>query len=205
MNHSARSNPAADAADDPNAAAGMHAQPPVAVTEALQRVAEFLDARLSRRFESDVAPADALDDELCAAAARLETHATANPRLAIAAMRAGRAAMRICDEPTAAIETIADEQHVSRRQLERDFNRWLGTSPRQLAQVARVQAVSRRAQAGESLADIAADLGFADQAHMSRVVRQLTGLTPRRFLRTAIPARRFAQAQSFQSGAQRCA
>ncbi|MBC8056292.1 MAG: AraC family transcriptional regulator, partial [Rhizobiales bacterium] len=74
------------------------------------------------------------------------------------------------------------EQHVSRRQLERDFNRWLGTSPRHLSQVARVQAVSRKAQAGGALADIAADVGFADQAHMSRVVRQLTGLTPRRFV-----------------------
>jgi AraC-like DNA-binding protein len=47
--------------------------------------------------------------------------------------------------------------------------------------VARVQAVSRRVQAGAPLADIAADVGFADQAHMSRVVKQLTGLTPRHF------------------------
>jgi AraC-like DNA-binding protein len=44
-----------------------------------------------------------------------------------------------------------------------------------------VQAVSRKAQSGATLADIAADVGFADQAHMTRVVRQLTGLTPQRF------------------------
>lgn len=31
---------------------------------------------------------------------------------------------------------------------------------------------------GAALADIASDVGFADQAHMSRVLRQLTGLTP---------------------------
>jgi len=59
-----------------------------------------------------------------------------------------------------------------------------GHSPRHLAQVAKVQAVSRKAQTGASLADIAADVGFADQAHMSRVVRQLTGMTPLRFTRT---------------------
>jgi transcriptional regulator GlxA family with amidase domain len=72
---------------------------------------------------------------------------------------------------------------VSRRQLERDFGQWIGTSPRHLAQVARVQAVSRKAQTGGSLAGIAADVGFADQAHMTRVVRQLTGLTPQRLRR----------------------
>ena len=104
--------------------------------------------------------------------------------------------MRVCGEPTVAIDTLADEQHVSRRQLERDFGDWIGTSPRHLAQVARVQAVSRKAQAGASLADIAADVGFADQAHMSRVVRQLTGLTPLRFTRSSrsVMAAAFRQA-----------
>lgn len=101
-------------------------------------------------------------------------------------MRAARAAMRLCQAPRAAIETLADEQHVSRRQLERDFVQWIGTSPRHLSQVVRLQAISRRAQRGAPLADIAADLGFTDQAHMSRVVRQLTGLTPRNFVRSGV-------------------
>ncbi|MBL0727275.1 helix-turn-helix domain-containing protein [Piscinibacter sp. HJYY11] len=94
--------------------------------------------------------------------------------------------MRLCQAPRAAIETLADEQHVSGRQLERDFVQWIGTSPRHLSQVVRLQAISRRAQRGAPLADIAADLGFADQAHMSRVVRQLTGLTPRNFVRSGV-------------------
>lgn len=147
------------------------------------RVGELLDTKLTRRLESDVALASTLDDKLHAFAAWLEVRATANRRLTRAALRAGRAAMRICDEPMTEIEVLASEQHVSRRQLERDFNQWLGTSPRHLAQVARLQAVSRKAQAGAMLADVAADVGFADQAHMSRVVRQLTGLTPQRFAR----------------------
>jgi AraC-like DNA-binding protein len=87
----------------------------------------------------------------------------------------------VCAQPGLPVETVADEQHVSRRQLERDFGQWIGTSPRHLAQVARVQQVSRRAQTGATLADIAADVGFADQAHMCRVVRQLTGVTPQHF------------------------
>jgi AraC-like DNA-binding protein len=147
-------------------------------------LAGLLDQRVTRQLESDIALAPTLQERLRAFAAWLEARASTNRRLERAALRAGRAAMRLCAQPRVSIETLADEQHVSRRQLERDFGRWIGTSPRHLAQVARVQAVSRRAHAqGASLADIAADVGFADQAHMSRVVRQLTGLTPQRFVR----------------------
>ena len=147
-------------------------------------MAELLDQRLTRGLESDVARADTLQAKLQVLAGWLEARATAHHRVCAGATRAGRAAMRLVADPRLPMESLAGEQHVSRRQLERDFRQWLGTSPRHLAQVARVQAVSRRWQAGFSLADIAADVGFADQAHMSRVVRQLTGLTPLRFART---------------------
>jgi AraC-like DNA-binding protein len=158
-------------------------------------VAELLERRLTRELESGIALAQGLDAKLQALGAWLEARATARRSHSRAALRAGRAAMRLCAQPHAAIETLADEQHVSRRQLERDFAHWIGTSPRHLAQVARVQAVSRRAQSGASLADIAADVGFADQAHMSRVVRDLTGLTPRAF----VQARRTPIAAGFRS------
>lgn len=51
------------------------------------------------------------------------------------------------------------------------FAAWLearATAPRHLAQVARVQAVSRKAQAGASLADIAADVGGVPPRHRRR-------------------------------------
>lgn len=163
----------------------LESQPLYQLPRIRARVDELLDRTLTRRLESDIAMAQTLDDKLRAFGAWLEARATAQRRLTGAALRAGRAAMRICEEPTIAIDSLAGEQHVSRRQMERDFGRWIGTSPRHLSQVARVQAVSRKAQSGASLADIAADVGFADQAHMSRVVRQLTGLTPLRFTRSA--------------------
>ena len=144
-------------------------------------VAELLERQPIRELESQIALAPSLEAKLQRFAAWLESRALANRSQTPAALRAGRAATRLCREPALAVEALAHEQHVSRRQLERDFNRWLGTSPRHLAQVARVQAVSRLAQRGAALADIAADLAYADQAHMSRMVRQLTGLTPRRF------------------------
>ncbi len=162
----------------------LDSQPLDRVPRIRASVASLLDQRLTRQLESEVALAPTLEMRLHAFGAWLEERATAPRRLDRAAMRAGRAAMRVCQQPRVAIETLADEQHVSRRQLERDFSRWIGTSPRHLAQVARVQAVSRRAQTrGASLAGIAADIGFADQAHMSHIVRQLTGLTPLRFVR----------------------
>jgi len=162
----------------------LESQPLAPLPRIRARVDELLDRQMTRSLESDVALADTLDDKLRAFAAWLEGRATTQRRLTRAALRAGRAAMRVCAEPNIAVDTLAGEQHVSRRQLERDFGHWIGTSPRHLAQVARVQAVSRRAQVGASLADISADVGFADQAHMSRVVRQLTSLTPKHFIRS---------------------
>jgi AraC-like DNA-binding protein len=146
-------------------------------------VAALLDGQLTRALESKIALATTVHDKLQALAAWLEGRASVQRRLTPAALRAGRAAMRVCAAPALPMDRLADEQHVSRRQLERDFRQWISTSPRHLARVARLQAVSRRAHTGASLADIAADVGFADQAHMSHVVRELTGLTPRRFLR----------------------
>lgn len=146
-------------------------------------LAALLDRGFTAALESRIALAPTLHTKLQALGAWLEERATERGRVAAAALRAGRAAMRLCATPALPVQTLADAEQVSRRQLERDFGQWIGTSPRHLARVARVQAVSRRAHSGAGLADIAADVGFADQAHMSRVVRQLTGLTPRGLLR----------------------
>jgi AraC-like DNA-binding protein len=145
-------------------------------------VAELLDPEPTRRLECDIARTEGLGGKLRMFGAWLEARATARRQQDRAALRAGRAAMRLCAEPELPIDRLADEQHVSRRQLERDFTHWLGASPRHLSQVARVQSVARKVRAGLSLAAAAADAGFADQSHMTRVVRQLTGLTPREFV-----------------------
>jgi len=150
----------------------------------LAKVAELLDHRLTCTLERELATTPDLEDRLRSFAHWLESRALNARQVDRGALRAGRAATRLCREPAADVERLAAEQQVSRRQLERDFARWVGTSPRHLTQVARLQRVSRRACRGASLADIAADVGFADQAHMSRVVRALTGLTPRQFIRS---------------------
>jgi AraC-like DNA-binding protein len=154
-------------------------------------LAALLDRRLTRALEDRIAAAPDVPARLRALAAWLEARAGERRQLDRAALRAGRAALALGRDPQTPIEHLAQTQHVSRRQLERDFERWLAASPRHVAQVARVQRVARRVHAGATLADAAADAGFADQAHMSHVVRRLTGLTPRRFVasqRTPIAA-----------------
>jgi AraC-like DNA-binding protein len=145
-------------------------------------LAHLLDTALTRQLESRVALIDGLEGKLHAFGAWLEARAADLRRQDRTALRAARAGMRLRDEPRAEVQQLADEQCVSRRQLERDFERWLGVSPRHLAQVARVQGVARAVHGGATLAQAAADMGFADQPHMHRVVRRLTGRTPRQFV-----------------------
>ncbi|WP_280152225.1 helix-turn-helix domain-containing protein [Piscinibacter sp. XHJ-5] len=164
------------------AAALLEGQPLSGVPRIRARVAELLDRRVTRDLESHIALAASLEDKLQALAGWLELRAATPRRTPAAAIRTARAAMRMLAEPASAVDGLADDELLSRRQLERDFARWLDTSPRHLSQVARLQRVSRLARRGESLASAAAGAGFADQSHMSRVVRQLTGLTPQRFV-----------------------
>ncbi len=99
--------------------------------------------------------------------------------------------MRGIDAPSLA--DAARRVGVSPRQLERDFRRYLGATPRRYLQVAKVQQMAQLVWQGNSLADTAAALGFADQAHMTRLVHDVTGMPPATLLRRA-RASPFAQA-----------
>lgn len=65
------------------------------------------------------------------------------------------------------------------RELQRACRRWLGLSPKAFLRIERVWAARKAIRAGGRLAMIAADLGYADQAHLTREVRELLGVTPR--------------------------
>jgi AraC-like DNA-binding protein len=158
----------------------LESQPMTSVPRIRARVADLLDLQLTRRLESAIAMAPTLADKLQAFASWLEERVGAQRFLAPAAMRAARAAMQVCADPMTPVDELAAQVHISRRQLERDFVHWIGATPRHLAQVSRLQWVTRRIHAGDSLAGVAADTGFTDQAHMTRTVRQLCGLTPGR-------------------------
>jgi AraC-like DNA-binding protein len=84
------------------------------------------------------------------------------------------------------VEVLARELGRSRQHLARQFREHVGVGPKELARVARLQraiaALQRRAAPGSSgpgLAALALELGYFDQAHMSRDFNDLAGLTPR--------------------------
>lgn len=72
----------------------------------------------------------------------------------------------------------------SERQIDRRIKDWTGLPLRQLRGMGRAESTllqARDALAADQLkwADIAAQMGFSDQAHLSREFRRITGLNPR--------------------------
>jgi AraC-like DNA-binding protein len=86
--------------------------------------------------------------------------------------------------PHALLPQVARDLDISERQLRRRFERSVGYGPRMLGRVRRLQqALARHERApGMALAELASAAGYADQAHLSREVRQLSGMTPRQLL-----------------------
>jgi len=74
----------------------------------------------------------------------------------------------------------ARDLNFSERQLRRRVEQAVGYGPRMLARIMRLQRFLRAAErdATASLARLAADAGYADQAHLARECRRLTGRAP---------------------------
>jgi AraC-like DNA-binding protein len=83
------------------------------------------------------------------------------------------------------IAAAAAEVHVGPTHLARSFANEFGISPHVYVLGRRLDAARDRILAGQPLADIAADVGFADQAHLTRRFRRFLGVTPGRFGRSA--------------------
>jgi AraC-like DNA-binding protein len=80
----------------------------------------------------------------------------------------------------APLADLAAAVGVSPRQLQRRFSAAVGLSPKQFARVRRLRSALLHVVEGSpmSWAAVAADLGFADQAHLIREFGALAGLTP---------------------------
>lgn len=85
---------------------------------------------------------------------------------------------------TTRVADVARAHGMTERTLHRLVQRRLGITPKWLMQRRRLHDAVGRLKAGtESLVDLAADLGYADQAHFTNDFRQVTGLTPGAYLR----------------------
>lgn len=76
--------------------------------------------------------------------------------------------------------TLQHTLPLSLRQVERQFNHWLGMTPKHYQRIVRIRYTIHYLKQHDnlSLAQVALDCGFSDQAHMTREFRSLTGKTP---------------------------
>ncbi len=80
------------------------------------------------------------------------------------------------------VAEMADRLGIGVRQLHRQCLPLFGYGPKHLARVLRLGRALDAARRGVALPEVAVTAGFADQAHLSREVRDLTGTTPSRLL-----------------------
>ena len=92
------------------------------------------------------------------------------------------AATRRLGFPGSRVDELAHALGISERQLRRRFHQSVGYGPKTLDRILRFRRLVAQARAvsdGEvDLARLAADLGYADQAHMTRDSVRLTGMPP---------------------------
>ena len=78
------------------------------------------------------------------------------------------------------LDRLAQMAGVSRRHLARLFDSLVGVTPRRFCRLARFKTGLAYAGAGAGVpwAQVAIELGYADQSHMIAELRELAGLTP---------------------------
>ncbi len=86
------------------------------------------------------------------------------------------------------VDVLSQEVGWSRRHLSAQFGAEFGLGPKQVGRVLRFQRSRSLLLAREmSLAEVAADCGYADQAHLTREWRDSAGYTPTEWLRAEFP------------------
>lgn len=148
--------------------AGALGQATVGLDQLLGPGADELAERL------DGAPDEAarfaiLDQLLLRAAARAAPPRRPDVERAWTLLRASGGRLRV--------DALADAIGSSRRSLSAGFAEEIGLGPKAVARLMRVEAARRRL-GRVPLGRLAAEHGFADQAHLSREFRALTGRTP---------------------------
>jgi AraC-like DNA-binding protein len=131
---------------------------------------------MARVADPDLLARLAERDPIEAAAALLES---LRPGQAGLADVADQLAQALSGDEAPAVEAWARDQGVSRETAFRWFRDAYGVGPARFRVEARARQAWRAIVGGDNaLVDIAAEAGFADQAHMSRDVKDLTGRSP---------------------------
>ncbi|SEJ82906.1 Helix-turn-helix domain-containing protein [Cyclobacterium xiamenense] len=85
---------------------------------------------------------------------------------------------------SASINSILKDGLSKRRQLERNFKKQIGVSPKQLGKVIRLQTALKMLleQKAENLTNVAYESEYFDQAHFIKDFKEFTGINPKEFI-----------------------
>ena len=137
---------------------------------------------LARRFTTVVADAEPVAEKLAAAGSLLARHLAGSPP----PDGLIRATVRwLAAHPHGRVHELGRALHVSDRQLRRRMLSAVGYAPKTLHRILRFQRLLALANApggDASLSSLALRAGYADQAHMTRELRQLAGRVPSELL-----------------------
>jgi AraC-like DNA-binding protein len=122
------------------------------------------------------------DEAMIAVAADLLRAAAPRPD-PVAAQVAGVVARITADSGLRRVAQVADAYGIPERRLQRLFAEYVGVSPKWVMRRARLHEAALRADAGPAVdwAALAADLGYADQAHLTRDFTATLGVPPSRY------------------------
>ncbi len=93
--------------------------------------------------------------------------------------------LQSCWQCAVSMDELSAAAGRDRWSLSRDFRVFYGTSPHRYLTMRRLDAARRLMVHGLSIAEVAAEAGFADQSHMTRHFKQTFGLTPARWMQLA--------------------
>ncbi len=163
----------------PGAVRAFTDRPAHALTDLIVPLRElFEDADALRRQLTDVD-----DDE--AAFAQIESWLASHRRSDVEVDEAVALVRRIREDPDlTSVDQLAQHSGTGVRQVQRLFRTHVGATPKWVIRVNRLQEVALRLERGDdrTLADLAAALGYSDQAHLARDFKAIVGEPPSQFL-----------------------
>jgi AraC-like DNA-binding protein len=104
------------------------------------------------------------------------------------AVRRARELIEECHAGPISLDSVARAAGVSKFHLERSFVAKVGVPVWEFVKQVRVRRAMTALRRGQRPAEIATQVGFSDQAHMTRVFKELFGFTPGQYRRAYFPA-----------------
>lgn len=84
----------------------------------------------------------------------------------------------LCGQTDSSVAAVARQCGLSRGHFSMAFKAWTGYTPAQWRLARKVDKAKLLLKDARSIADIAIDCGFADQAHLTRTFRAVVGISP---------------------------